>query len=54
MLIAFARSRNQPLMDVLERWHPRDLDTWLEMDLAEAEEVRFAQHRQEHREAQGR
>jgi hypothetical protein len=50
----FARSRNQPLMDVMEKWHPRDLDTWLELDAMEAEEGRFAELRQEHREAQGR
>jgi hypothetical protein len=54
MLVTFARHTGQSLRDVIEWWDPRDVDTWIELDMAQAEEARFAEHRQEHREAQGR
>lgn len=53
-LVAFARHAKQPLRDVIEWWHPRDIETWIEMDMAAAEDGRFAALREEHREAQGR
>jgi hypothetical protein len=48
-----ARRSEQPLLDILQ-WHPRDVHTWLALDMAEAEEARFAQMHAEHSEQMGR
>ncbi len=53
-LIAFARQTGQSFRDLIEFWDPRDVDTWIELGMAEQEEARFAALREEHREAQGR
>lgn len=54
LLVTFARHADQPLRDVIEWWDPRDVDTWIELDMEQREEGRFAELRAEHREAQGR
>ncbi len=53
-LLAFSRKTGQPFRDVVEWWNPRDVDTWIEMDMQEQEEARFTELRNEHRELQGR
>lgn len=40
----FARHTGQPL-DVVLAMHPRDMDTWLDLDAQEASEHRLAQMR---------
>lgn len=40
MILAFARRTGQPFLDVLA-WHPRDFDTWLALDEADAQDARF-------------
>ncbi|HET8716667.1 MAG TPA: hypothetical protein VFM50_02865 [Nocardioidaceae bacterium] len=55
-----ARRSGQPFLDLL-RWHPRDVDTWWQMDIDDAEaaqeqdrDARFAAATAELRQRMGR
>ncbi len=57
MLILFCMKFDQPLSEVLQ-WHPRDMDTWIALALAETEQAeqdrRFEKLREEHATNMGR
>jgi hypothetical protein len=52
-LVWFARHSGQSFLEVLE-WHPRDIDTWIQLDLQKASEDRMESARQELKRQMGR